>query len=129
MTHRTRRLATAVIAVIAVVGSSCGTDDAGPPPNLSRAAVVGWETVRAKGCTSCHGADGAGRTGPAWVGIAGSERTLDDGTTVVADRDYLIRSIVDPQSDQVAGYTIRMPLVDLTDAEVASIVAYLEELT
>lgn len=97
--------------------------------DLTPAARAGWETVRAKGCTSCHGSDGVGGTGPAWTGLAGSVRTLDDGTTVVADSDYLVRSIVEPQFQQVAGYNIRMPLVELTDSEVMWIVAYLEELT
>lgn len=126
-----RRLVILVVIVAATLGTSCGggNDDAGPPPGLTPAARAGWETARAKGCTSCHGVDGGGGTGPAWRGIAGSVRPLDDGTTVVADRAYLVRSIVEPQFDQVAGYNIRMPLVELTETEVASIVAYLEELT
>lgn len=77
---------------------------------------------------SCHGRDGVGGTGPAWSGVAGSTRELVDGTQVVADRDYLVRSLVDPQADQVNGYNILMPTVDLADEEIDSILDYLEEI-
>jgi cytochrome c oxidase subunit 2 len=51
---------------------------------------------------------------------------LDDGTTVVADTDYLKRSISDPKAQKVAGYTIEMPNLSLPDAEIDQIVTYLE---
>lgn len=77
---------------------------------------------------SCHGRDGVGGTGPPWTGLAGSTRTLIDGTTVVADRDYLVRSLIDPQFERVQGFNILMPAVELTEAEVNSILDYIEEI-
>lgn len=117
-------------AALALTATACGsgTDAVGPPADLSPAAQIGWETARDKGCMSCHGLNGAGGTGPAWDGIAGSTRVLDDGTEVVADRDYLVRSIVDPQSERVTGYNINMPTVSLDDTELSAVVDYLEEL-
>lgn len=75
---------------------------------------------------SCHGRDGVGGTGPEWTGLAGSERQLIDGTVVVADRDYLVRSLVDPQAERVSGFNILMPTVELTDAEIDAIIDYIE---
>ena len=66
--------------------------------------------------------------GPAWKGLAGSTVLLEDGASVVAETDYLIRSIVDPDADLVRGYTVRMPSNTLSLEEVASVVAYIEEL-
>lgn len=82
----------------------------------------------ASGCAACHGRDGEGGVGPAWVGLAGSERTLDDGRTLVADVDYLRRSITDPGADVVAGYTIRMPVAALSETEVDDLVTYIQVL-
>ncbi len=78
---------------------------------------------------SCHGGNGEGGVGPTWQGLAGSTRTLTDGTEVVADRDYLVRSILDPGAQKVEGYAVAMPLANLTDAQVASIVDYIEALS
>ena len=61
-------------------------------------------------------------------GLAGAEVPLADGTTVVADTAYLIRSIVDPGAELVADYNLRMPANNLSDAEIADIVAYIETL-
>lgn len=93
---------------------------------LSPAAEQGRAVAQAAGCMSCHGADGVGGVAPSWQGIAGTERTLDTGEVVVADREYLVRAIVDPQAERVAGYTIVMPTVNLSAEDVDAIVDYLE---
>ena len=49
----------------------------------------------------CHNTDGSESVGPTWRGRWGSNRTSDDGTTRVADENYLTQSIRAPQS-QVA---------------------------
>jgi len=116
---------------MALVVTSCGggTEEIAAPSDLSLSGQVGWEVAASKGCMSCHGRDGVGGTGPGWVDLAGSTRQLADGTQVVAGRDYLVRSIVDPQAEQVNGYNIRMPAVELTDEEVNSILDYIEEIS
>ncbi len=81
-----------------------------------------------RGCTACHGDNGEGRVGPAWAGLVGSVIDLEDGSTVTADAAYIRRSITDPQADIVAGVTISMPTSDLSEDEVSSLVAYIEEL-
>lgn len=114
-----------LVAAAAVTLAACGGDE---ELNLSPAAAEGRSIAQEAGCVSCHGADGGGQVGPAWKGLAGSAVSLADGTTVLADTEYLTRAITDPDAEMVAGYTIRMPENTLSDAEVASVVAYIEEL-
>ena len=91
-------------------------------------AVRGEQLARSMGCAGCHGQDFGGGAGPSFIGLAGAEVPLADGTTVVADTAYLIRSIADPGAELVADYNLRMPANNLSDAEIADIVAYIETL-
>ena len=83
---------------------------------------------RSSGCAGCHGQNFGGGAGPSWLGLAGSDVTLVDGTTVVADDAYLTAAIAEPSKDLVDGYTLKMPPNNLDDAEVADIVAYINAL-
>ncbi len=116
--------ATSVVAVLAAT-ASCGGDGGA---DLSEAARNGRDIARSNGCAACHGNDGQGGVGPSWVGLSGSEVELEDGTRVVADRDYLYRSIADPAAEVVAGYSVRMPPNGLDDAQIADVITYIEEL-
>jgi len=113
-----------VVCGIGIVASACGGG-----PDLTPEAAEGRRIAEENGCAACHGADGQGGVGPAWQGLHGSTVELDDGTSVAADHDYLERSIVDPEAQKVAGYTINMPPNTLGPAEVASIIAYIEEIS
>lgn len=97
-------------------------------PDLSPLAAEGRELTLTRGCAACHGEDGAGDVGAPWQGLYGSMVELEDGTTVLADTEYIRRSIVDPKAQIAAGYTISMPLTTLTEAEIDAVVAYIEEL-
>lgn len=81
------------------------------------------------GCVACHGPEGEGTIGPSWQGLYGSVVLLDDGSTVVADEDYLRRAIVDPAAERVAGYNLAMPKVALTDEQVDALITYIQELS
>lgn len=125
---------TGLVAVLMAVGAAgCAGDDAG---GLSELAQQGKTTAADKGCASCHGSDGQGGIGPAWVGLAGSEVEIrvpeDEGggtRIVVADDDYLRRSILDPDAEEAVGFTVKMPANTLSEAEADQIVAYIKELT
>jgi cytochrome c oxidase subunit 2 len=126
-------VASAITIVTASAAVSCGDDGgetgSGTAPPAGGAAVVNGEQLsRSSGCAGCHGSDFGGGAGPGWVGLAGSERTLVDGTVVIADTAYLTRAIADPSAEVVAGYTLRMPANNLSDAEIADIVAFIETL-
>lgn len=114
-----------VVLAAAVVACSSGGDSTA---GLSPLGIEGRDIARDSGCAACHGRDGGGGVGPAWKGLAGTEVELDDGTTVVADADYLTSSIMDPGAQQVAGYTVTMPANDLDEAQVAAVVAYITDL-
>ena len=109
-------------------GAATATDAAGPTVAGAGDAANGEQLSRSKGCAGCHGPDFGGGAGPGWIGLAGSDVELADGTVVVADTDYLIRAIADPSAELVADYTLKMPANNLSDAEIADIVAYIETL-
>lgn len=122
-----------VVMVLVLIG--CGPDatddssrtppdtDAAVPTNLRRGASL------SKACLMCHSTDGSPKVGPTWLGLAGSQRPLEDGTTVTADGQYLARSIRDPQAQIVKGFTpVMQPYTELSDAEIQDIIAYLESL-
>lgn len=60
------------------------------------------------GCSDCH-QTGSPLRAPILPGLFGKAVTLQDGTTVVADEDYLRRSIIDPKAQVVQGYQATMP--------------------
>ena len=117
-------LALASASVVVACGSN-GVDTT----DLSPTALEGRGVVRSMGCGACHGSDGGGGVGPAFVGLYGSEVTLADGDAVLADRDYLVESIVDPQAKIVEGYSLPMPRTELTDDEIDAVIDYIEELS
>lgn len=116
----------------AVLLVGCGDDDGGSGESgevsLSPAGEEGREIAQRNGCTSCHSVDGGDGIGPTWSGLAGSEVTLDDGTAVTADEEYLRTAIVEPNAQIVEGFRGIMPERRLDPAEVDAMVTYLQEL-
>ena len=116
--RRRWRPATATTAAAGTVATT------GPPRRSGGRADIAARS----GCAGCHGANGEGGVGPAWIGLLGSQVQLSDGTTVVADEAYLTSSIKDPAAQIVAGYPVAMPVNQLSDDDIAKIVAYIESL-
>jgi cytochrome c oxidase subunit 2 len=116
------------LLVLAALLVLAGCSAAEPDRELTPQAAVGREVALDNGCAACHGENGEGGIGPAWIGLAGSTVELEGGGSVVADTAYLRRSIVDPQAEIVAGMTVNMPLTELSDAEVDALITYIEEL-
>ena len=83
------------------------------------------------GCTACHSSDGSELAGPTWRGVFGSTESLSDGSSVLVDNDYLINSIRNPGLQIVEGYQNIMPEgvgADLTDEQLADVIAFIESL-
>lgn len=95
--------------------------------------AVGERLAEQNGCLNCHTIDGGDSTGPTWQGLAGSEETLQDGSTVPVDDAYLLRAIQDPDAEIVEGFpggvmAAAVPSGTLSDQEAEAIVAYIKSL-
>lgn len=121
---------TALIAtMVAVALTGCAGNGDEAATDLPPAALEGRSIVRSKGCAACHGADGIGTVGPSFVGLFGSEVAIQGSDVpVVADRDYLIESILEPSAKLREGYNLPMPRTELTDEEIDDVIAYIEAL-
>lgn len=62
------------------------------------------------------------------MGLIGSTSEFADGTSLVADRAYVVESIMDPAARKVAGYSIPMPMNNLSLSDVESITDFIAEL-
>ena len=60
-------------------------------------------------CATCHSTDGSAKVGPTFKGLFGSKVTLNDGSTVTADENYIRESIEEPNAKIVKGYAPQMP--------------------
>lgn len=97
--------------------------------DLSDVAQYGAELYRAEGCVACHSIDGSANVGPTWLGLWGSQRPLDDGTSVLGDAEYIRESIVDPNAKVAAGYPAIMPNYSrLDDEQIEALTAFIESL-
>ncbi|GAA5188416.1 c-type cytochrome [Ferrimonas gelatinilytica] len=103
-------------------------ENSAPETSAQSATSDGATLASSKGCLACHSTGREAMVGPAWGGLAGSERTLVSGETVVADAAYLRRAIVAPSEEIVEGYPPVMPVVPLTAQEVDTLVEYMMSL-
>jgi len=92
----------------------------------------GRQLLNSLGCIGCHSLDGSKRVGPTLLGIFGREATvMTDGVErhLPIDREYLERSIVQPEADIVQGYpAIMPPYTKLSAEDLEEIVEYLRRL-
>ena len=79
------------------------------------------------GCFACH-AETDNDLAPTLRGLWESEVPLADGTAVVADSEYVRRSIVNPPAEVMAGWEPRMPFFPLNEDEVDLLVEYVRSL-
>jgi cytochrome c oxidase subunit 2 len=113
---------------------------AGAQPDLDRGVVgeAGLTSLADRGrtaasryaCLSCHTIDGQRHVGPSFQGLYRSSVALADGRTVVADEDYLTRSMMEPRADLVKGFTPVMPTYQgvVEQADVAALVEFIKSL-
>jgi cytochrome c1 len=106
------------IAIVVVALAACGV-------NKDPQALPGKSLAKDYGCMACHTVDGRPSVGPTWKGLYGSQVTLEGGATVTVDRDYLVRSITDPNADIPQGAKVKMPVNRVPDSDVQKIVDYI----
>ncbi len=86
------------------------------------------KTIHLSQCYSCHSIDGSRLVGPSWLKTWGITRKLADGTEVKIDENYIRTSILDPNLQIAEGYPGVMPVQDLNDAEIESVIEYIKTL-
>ena len=89
---------------------------------LERGALL----YKAKGCNACHTIDGNKLVGPTWKGAFGRSEKLTDGTEVMVDDAYLRESIMQPMQKVVMGFPPAMPVMPLTEVDVASLILFIK---
>jgi glucose/arabinose dehydrogenase/cytochrome c2 len=93
----------------------------------------GKEVFQKMACSGCHseGLRTKGMYGPPFQNLYKSQRTFDDGTTTVADENYLRESILTPSKHIVKGYNEEMPsfVGVLSDSDIESVILYIKSLS
>ena len=101
-------------------------------PSKVAGAELGADLAQTQGCLGCHSVDGSQIVGPTWLGLYASQVTLENDTTVVADEDYLRRSIVETNAEIVRGFPASvMPGIyndTLSQEQVDALVEYIKSL-
>jgi len=100
-----------------------GTASSGDP------VAVGQKLYSDLACNTCHLPDGKGR-GPSYNGMYGSQVKLADGSTVLADDNYIRESILQPNAKIVAGFQPVMPSFQglVTEDQILALTAYIKSL-
>ncbi len=90
---------------------------------------TGEQVFAEKTCNTCHKNE-AGALGPSLDGVFGNEREFADGTTVIADENYLRESILEPRAKLVKGYQALMPTFQgqVDEEELVLLIEYIKSL-
>ena len=89
----------------------------------------GQTLVVQNGCLGCHTIDGSPKTGPTWLDLLGRQEKMADGTIVTVDDAYVRESILNPQAKIVRSFEgVLMPAYELSDDQIADIIAYMKTL-
>ena len=94
---------------------------------------LGEKLYSKKACNTCHTLDGTALVGPSYLQTSqmwGQERVFDDGSSAIIDENYVRSSILEPQTQIVAGYQGVMPTYQglLNDRELDALIAFLKTL-
>ncbi|MBU6959581.1 cytochrome c oxidase subunit II [Pseudomonas sp. CVAP len=114
----------ALVALIKSLGTARQSDE------LSAAgedlAAQGQQLAKSFGCVACHSVDGSKGVGPSWQGLYGKTETLEDGTRIKVDEDYIKESVLKPNAKIVKGYAPIMPAFTPSDTELSALIAFIK---
>jgi len=100
--------------------------------DIESPSAAGRRIMQSIGCFACHSIDGSKLVGPTFKGLYGSEHTVITGGSkrqVVADDEYIRRSIYDPNDDLVEGFGRGLMLSyrgQLSEDDITLIIEYLK---
>lgn len=101
-----------------------------PPTDSAANALItqGKALYLSKGCVACHSIDGSQGIGPSWKALYGKIETMSDGSTALVDATYLKEFIQNPSARVIQGYSPIMPKIEMSENELAALVAYIQTL-
>jgi cytochrome c oxidase subunit II len=101
------------------------------PRNQPNPTLLGQTLYTDRGCNQCHSIDGTSGRGPTWLNLFGSQRQFRDGGSAVADENYIVESINQPQAHVVVPYDGIMPSYQgqFHPDELTAIIAYLKSIS
>jgi cytochrome c oxidase subunit 2 len=90
-------------------------------------AQTGAHLFAKVGCNNCHGGIDTPRA-PSLTKLFGKRQTMADGTTRIADEEYIRESILRPHVELTAGYEETMPIYQdqLSEADVLNLIAFIK---
>lgn len=97
--------------------------------------LAGKAIMRKYGCIACHTSDGSKLVGPSYKGVYGHKVTvIRDGeeVEVVADDEYIRRSIYEPNAEIVKGYSKGLMVSykgQVTEDEITQLIEYFKSLS
>ncbi|WP_432799045.1 cytochrome c oxidase subunit II [Poriferisphaera sp. WC338] len=91
----------------------------------------GEKLYRRNGCNACHSINGSAiaNGGPTFKDLFGYPQSLKNGTTEIADDNFLYQAISQPNSHGIVGYQPIMPANRLKQDEITAIIAYIKSLS
>lgn len=111
-----------------VLGESSGGGGGGPKE--SPLFAKGKKIYTRNLCVGCHSLDGKVNAGPSWKGLWGSQRAFADGSTAVADENYIRESILNPNAKIVKGFQAnQMPSFQgqLSDEDIMAVIEFMKK--
>lgn len=82
-----------------------------------------------QGCQACHSLDGSRLVGPSFQGLYNAQRQFTDGSSAVADENYLRQAILEPAAQVVEGYPNSMTPIygGLGERELSALIEFIKE--
>lgn len=122
------------VEVTGKVAVAKSTPDASAGAKTAAAALSlpeqGKTLTQTKGCIACHSDNGTSKVGPSYKGLYESKRDFVDGTSAVADENYIRQSILTSSAKVLRGFTPTMPSYEgqISEVELNALVAYIKSL-
>lgn len=90
--------------------------------------VARGEGTYNKVCIACHSLDGSRKVGPSFQGLWGRASQMESGATIIVDEAYIRRSLLQPNADVVKGYVPAMPPQALPEADLQSLILFIQSI-
>jgi mono/diheme cytochrome c family protein len=128
MMKRMRLPGFGLVSVLLVGGCSRAPEEAAHLLDVADESTThAGEAMFQTRCFVCHGRDGKG-DGPASIGLGATVRDLTSPSWQDATSDETIRSVIRNGAKPIGGSAAMTPNLDLSDAQIQSLVRYIRRL-